>query len=396
MSDKKTAIQAKASYFIIGTVMWEFFSYFGMQALLILYLSKQLHFPDSQAYAIYGSFSSITFLSPIIGGWLADKYCGYRYAVIWGCILMILGHLTLGAGETGLYFGLSFLILGIGLFKSNAICLIADCYANNQAAKNSAFVWYYVSGNLGAVISQIFCPYLAKSIGWHAGFMAAAFGMGLGLITLIASKKHFSWHQDTANSKWLNLHRSSQILISLLLLLFSLLAVYFILKELWVGKLLLLVSMMSMGTFYSIFQQANSEQKQPLIKLCILMAFATGFWIFDQQGTSSISLFISRYVERSIAHFTVPTGSFQAINPAIVLVFGSLTALFWKKWDNNGFKLSLAGKLSMAMLLLALGFLFIAEAANIARFHHTVAMTYPVLGLMLIGSAEIFVDPVLL
>ncbi|MDF2940923.1 MAG: inner rane transporter YbgH, partial [Gammaproteobacteria bacterium] len=376
MTDK-----VKASYFMIFVVMWEFFSYFGMQALLILYLTRKLHFSDIKAYAIYGAFSSLIFLTPILGGYVADRYCGYRYAVFWGCVLMIAGHLTLGLNETGLYSGLSLLILGMGLFKSNAICLIADCYADDQAAKSSALLWYYVSGNFGAILSQLLCPYLARAINWQTGFMLAAAGMALGLILFIYSIKYFSWHKSTAHPMWTSLNRSSQTGISLLSLSVGFFAIFFILKKLMVGDLLIVVSFIAAATFYAIYEQANTEQKQSLKKVVLLTIFATGFWIFDQQGSSSISLFIFRYIDRSLGHFLIPTGSFQAINPAVVLIFGSIMAFGWKYLAQNTIKPSPISKLSIGLLLLSLGFFFIAKAAALASPHHLSSMFYPFIGL---------------
>ncbi|MDO8955122.1 MAG: oligopeptide:H+ symporter [Gammaproteobacteria bacterium] len=387
----------KAAYFIIAVVMWEFFSYFGMQALLILYLTHKLHMPDIQAYAIYGGFTSLIFVTPIIGGWLADKYCGYRYAVIWGCLLIIAGHLSLGLNTKGLYIGLSFLILGIGLFKSNAICLIAECYPHNQTAKSAAFVWYYVSGNLGAVASQLLCPYLAHHYDWQIGFMAAAGGMLMGLATLIASPTYFHWYRShLPQSNWLKLAKPTQTGISLSLIGLSFALVYMVLNKLWVGYLLVFVLLVSAWIFYSIYKQANETQRKSLILIVVLTGFATLFWIFDQQGSSSISLFIDRYIDRHIGNFTVPTGWFQAINPGVILLTGGLMAWGWKALGKRGIRPKPLFKLSIAMLLLALGFLLIAYGADQAYHYQFAAMTYPVLGLALIGSAEVFVDPVLL
>jgi POT family proton-dependent oligopeptide transporter len=163
-----------------------------------------------------------------------------------------------------------------------------------------------------------------------------------------------------------------------------------------VGDLLIIISLISIVIFYSIYREANSEQRKSLRRLIVLTAFATGFWIFDQQGSSSIALFISRYINRSIGHFVVPTGCFQAINPAIVLIFGTVMALAWKRFANIGLRPCSVSKLSIALLFLSMGFFLIAKAAAIANSFHLSSMLYPFLGLILIGAAEIFVDPVLL
>ncbi len=389
--------QKTASYFVIGMVMWEFFSYYGMQALLILYLTQYLHFPDARAYAIYGAFTSLIYVTPIIGGWLADRYCGYRYATLWGCALIMCGHLMLGLSVHGLFIGLTLLILGIGFFKSNAICLIGDCYPNDNAGRSVAFAWYYVSGNLGAVGSQLLCPYLAQHIGWYAGFIAAAVGMFFGLLMLFCSRRYFKWYKNNVpESPWKNFHPCKRLGIAASVVALSFGLIYLILTKLLVGDLLLLVTGIGLLMYLSIYKTATPAQKKSLRTIAVLTVFACGFWIFDQQGSSSISLFISRYINRTVNGFTIPAGSFQAINPGIILVFGAFMAWVWRYLDRKGFRPSPSSKVSVALLFLIVGFFLIAEAASIAGHQQLAPMIYPVSGLMIIGAAEMFVDPILL
>jgi POT family proton-dependent oligopeptide transporter len=396
ITDLKTT-QRRASYFIIGMVMWEFFSFYGMQAMLILYLTQKLHFSDSHAYAIFGSFTSLIYVTPIVGGWLADRYCGYRYATAWGCVLIILGHLTLGEfTQHGLYVGLSLLILGIGLFKGNSVCLIGDCYPGDPAGRSSAFTWYYVSGNLGAVASQFLCPYLAQTISWSVGFLAAAVGMMFGLILLLLSRRYFGWYKARLHiNRWTKLNTTQQTLISIVGILISLAIVAFVLLKLLVASLLIIVSIISIFTFIAIYKRAEVKQHKALLMLGVLSLFACGFWIFDQQGSSSIVLFISRFVDRSMGSFTIPAASFQSINPLMVLTIGTLVALLWRYLGKHNITLTPVSKLTIGLLLLTLGFYVIATAAHLA-IAHSVVIWLPILCLTLNGASEIFIDPVLL
>ena len=393
-----TAKQRKASYFIISVVMWEFFSYFGMQAMLILYLTQKLHFSDSHAYDLYGNFTSLIFITPILGGLLADKYCGYRYAVMWGCALIICGHLVLGSfTQQGLYVGLALLIIGIGLFKSNAICLIGSCYPNDSAGKSAAFSWYYVSGNLGAIASQLLCPYVAQTISWHLGFMIAAFGMLIGLVILYFSAPYFAWEtKNFANARWNKFSHSTRLSMSSIIASIALLAAYAAMKLSLVGYLLVGIGAISIFMYVKIYQRANIKDKNSLVMIAILTLFATAFWVFDQQGTSSVSLFISRYINRTIFDFDVPAGMFQAINPTIILITGVIMAVVWRTLGRKGINPNPTSKLSMALLMLTVGFFVIAHAGFIAHVKHTAAIYYPLISLSIIGAAEIFVDPVLL
>lgn len=395
--NKLKSTQKTASYLVIGTVMWEFFSYYGMQAILILYLTQKLNFSDAKAYAVYSGFTSLMYVTPIIGGWLADRYCGYRYAALWGSVLIILGHLSLSFATGGLYAGLTFLILGIGLFKSNTICLIGDCYPDDTAGRSMAFTWYYVSGNVGALSSQLLCPYLAQTFGWHYGFILAAIGMAFGFIMLIMTRRYFQWYKtNLPDTKWTRLNRPVQTGFAFMLIALSFLVVYFVLNHLLVGDLLIFISLIAAYLCFSIYRQANPEQRKMLRMVGYLTIFSMGFWIFDQQGSSSISLFIGRFIDRTVGHFTIPTGSFQAINPGIILVFGAILACLWRILDKRGIRPTPVRKVSIGILFLTLGFFIIAYAANIANVSGTAAMMYPIAGLILIGAAEMFVDPVML
>ena len=391
------ATRRKASYFIIGMVMWEYFSFYGMQALLILYLTQKLHFSDNYAYAIFGSFTSLIYVTPIVGGWLADKYCGYRYAAAWGCILIIVGHVILGTlTHHGLFIGLALIILGIGLFKGNSVCLIGDCYEGDSAGKSAAFAWYYVSGNLGSMVSTLLCPYLAQRWGWKVGFLAAAIGMTLGLVMFVISLRYFGWYKERlVVSGWSKLHRISQILLTIVLLAISCGVVIVILQKLLVASLLVVVSLIAIGILISVYRQADSRQRRSLTMLTILSLFACGFWVFDQQGFSSIILFIARFVNCSIGSFTIPAASFPAINPVMVLTVGSLVALLWRYLGKRRINPSAITKLAIGLGLLTAGFYFLSAAAQLSTMVK-VSVFLPILGLAVNGASEIFVDPVLL
>ncbi len=390
--------QKIASFFIIAMVMWEFFSYFGLQSILILYLTSQLHFTDSNAYQLYGSFTSLIFITPIIGGWLADRYCGYRYATGIGCLLIIFGHLVLSdIHQNSLYIGLALLTIGIGFFKSNAICLIGNCYPHDPSGKAAAFSWYYVSGNLGAIASQLLCPYLVEHASWQLGFMAAAIGMMLGMLMLLLSRRYFAWEKGGDKMyRWNQLTHSKKIIGTLGCVGSLLLVTYEVLQRQWVGHLLIITGVVAVILLRQIYRKTDKKHQSALLRIILLTAFATAFWVFDQQGSSSFVLFISRYVNRNIFGVTIATGMFQSINPMMILLVGTLMAFAWRYLAKRGIYPQPDSKLSVALVLLMLGFVVIALGAYVAHLDGLASLNWPLLSLMLIGAAEIFVDPVLL
>ncbi|HLB33283.1 MAG: hypothetical protein A3F67_02875 [Verrucomicrobia bacterium RIFCSPHIGHO2_12_FULL_41_10] len=389
--------QKKASFFIISMVMWEFFSFYGLKSILILYLTSQLHLSDATAYEIFGNFAALVFVTPMIGGWLADRYCGYRYAAALGCILIILGHITLAVFTYNIYIGLSLLTMGIGFFKSNAICLISSCYPDDSVGTSSAFSWYYVSGNLGSMISQIICPYLVEKISWHAGFMAAAIGMVLGLIMLILSKPYFRWERDSVKMRrWHQFSFLKKAIGSVSVILLLLALTYYTLYYNWVGSLLLFTGVVAAAMLISIYRKTDPIHKKSLIMIGVLTVFAAAYWIFNNQGANSVPLFILRYVNRDLFGFIVPTGMFQALNPASILIFGTIMAVVWRWLGQRNIRPQSESKLSIALLFLMIGFFIIAYGAKLANTHGSISLLFPLFGLLIIGCAEIFVDPVLL
>ncbi len=390
-------LQQKASYFIIAMIMWEFFAFYGLKSILILFLTSCLHLSDGAAYQLFGSFISLVFITPILGGWLADRYCGYRHATAVGCLLIIAGSFILAEFPQNIFIGLALLAMGIGFFKSNAVCMISNCYINDPVGATSAFSLYYVSGNLGSILSNIGCPYIAEHISWKMGFMIASFGMLLGLLMLLLSKPYFSWEGKTEKMKrWHNFSFSQQFLLTTSILLAVFLPIYLILQHDLVGYLLGVAVIAAFFIFLKIYRQADPTRKKLLLLMLLLTCFATSFWVFSNQVYSSYPLFIARYVNRSIFGFVIPTGMYQSLNPISILISGIIMTFVWRWLERRHIRPQPDTKISAALLLLVLGFLAITYATTLAESQVPIPMLLPVLSILCLGIAEIFIDPVLL
>jgi len=180
------------AWILITTVMWEFFSYYGMRALLVLYLSQKLLFTDTHAYSLYGAYTSLIYVTPIIGGYIADKLLGYRMTTFLGGSLIALGHFVLATGAPySLYTGLAILVMGGGFFKTNCLSLLGEFYHNDRVHRQSAYNFFYAGGNLGGFFAPVFCGWVAYRFGWHWGFILAGIGMLIGLLIMFFGRKHF-------------------------------------------------------------------------------------------------------------------------------------------------------------------------------------------------------------
>ncbi len=389
MNKFKQLISNNPGYLVISTVIWEFFSYFGMQALLILYLTEKLKFSDDSSYAIYGAYTSLVFVTPIVGGWLADRWLGFKNSIILGCCLIILGHLCLTLnGMFTLYLGLSLLVIGVGFFKTNAICLVGRSFERNPAAKSTAFTIYYIGANIGATLGPIVCAYLATTYGWKAGFGAAAVGMAFGLMIL--------WYGRAALTEFDNQPTKNNANRALLLCLAAIipctLGIAFIIEYDMAGYVLTAIGLIALVWAINIFRQGTAAQRKGLWFVFMLTLFGTLFWAFDQQGGSSISLFI----ERNVYKDGIPAAMFQSINPAIIIIFGLFTAWMWKRLSKAKICLGVLLRVLPGFVLLTAGFGLLFFGAAIASKAGQASMFWPVVGLSLIGMAELFIDPIIL
>lgn len=379
---------------ILATVLWEFFSYFGMRALLILYLTQSLNFSDTHANALYGSYLSLVFLTPIIGGWLADKYLGFKRAILIGCSLIIIGHLILAFTQgDGLYYGLAWLIIGVGFFKTNAICMISDCFKDFPEHQDSAYVWYYVFANVGATLGPIVCAIIAQRYGWHYGFVIAGIGMLIGVTILLSQKRYLNGIGQPPRPLG---QITYTYFIAGILLAIGLTS--WVLLNGWALWVLISIGVITLPMLIKVYIDTSKHSRRHLILIGILTLFATIFWAFDQQGGSSINLYILREVHRTIdlglGSWTIPASWFQSINPAVIIIGGPLIAFIWQYLNRRNMELLPSSKIMIGMLLVTAGFaLFIWGNHNNSG---NTSMIWPILGLVFIGLAEIFFDPVIL
>src|SRR5688500_17579233 len=177
-------------YLLFFAEMCERFSFYGMKALLLAYMVSQLGYPDAKGYAILGSYAALVYTMPMFGGFIADRFLGYRRAIMFGGILMTVGHLVLAVPEDwSFFYGMAFIICGNGFFKPNISSLVGTLYADNDPRKDSGFSIFYMGINIGAALGGLLCGYVGQQINWHYGFGLAGIFMILGLIVFVIGRK---------------------------------------------------------------------------------------------------------------------------------------------------------------------------------------------------------------
>ena len=327
-------------YLLFLTEMWERFSYYGMRSLLILYLTTSfaaggLGFDVSTGAMIYGLYTGFTYFTPIVGGYIADKYLGQKLAIIIGGTIMALGNISLFAlpGHIGLYIGLTALIIGNGFFKPNISTVVGQLYDNGDKRKDSAFTIFYMGINVGSLIAPIICGLLAENLfatklngqiiqyGFKYGFLAAAIGMVLGQVIFIIFAPKYLSHvgekRETTTEK----------------------------QEVSTKKPL------------------TKQEKKRTAAILILAVFVVFFWAGFEQAGSSLTMFAENLTDRTLFGRTVPVTFFQSINPIFVLILSPIFAKIWMALANRKQgDLKIPTKMALGMITLGLGFLVMVFA----------------------------------
>lgn len=381
---------SKGPGILISTIMWEFFSIYGLRALLIFFLTQHLSFSDKDADALYAAYISLIWISPLIGSWLADNYLGFKTCVIGGAVLIILGHIAISLPATNaIYLGLSLLICGIGLFKTNSICLISSYYRDQPEKLPSMMTLYYVGGNIGATIAPLVCAYLQKDYGYGVAFAAAALGMALGLITLVLGRRRLAGVGAAPTRIKLSFNNYAYVLIGLIAITFGL---CFVLKYDATSYVLIAAIILTAFTLSKAIKPMSMLIKRKLLGIAALTLAAIFFWVLDQQGGSSISLFISRNVQLG----SIPPAIFQSINPFIIILGGVFVSAWLAKKTVASNQLNMSMRVCLGIALLTAGYATLTACAVYAKSHGLAPIWGAVLSLSLIGVAELFIDPVLL
>ena len=371
---KTTSSQPRAIYYVVALQIWEYFSFYGMRALLILYLTNQLKYDDNHAYALFSAYCSLVYVTPILGGYLADKLLGNRMAVMLGALLMAIGHLVLGASETAPVF----------------------LYDPADPRRDGGFSLMYAAGNIGSIIAPIACGYVQEEYSWAMGFALAAIGMVAGLVIFLCGNRHFQ-HTAGVNRQALCARRfllpNWGWLLVLLVTAPLLIAVLF--WQEWSVYALIVATAIGLAVLARIYLRAETDkQRKDLRLIVVLTAFSLLFWAFAQQGGSSISLYIDRFVNRHIMSYEVPTAMFQSINAFAVMLCGMVLAWLVKESVGGNRTVRIWGKFALGLGLMSAGFCILTLSARWSAAYGQSSMPLMVLGLAVMGFAELFIDPV--
>jgi proton-dependent oligopeptide transporter, POT family len=366
-------------YMLFFAEMWERFSYYGMRALLILYLTKHWLYSDGKANLIYGAYTSLVYITPLLGGYLADKYLGQRKAVLFGGVLLAIGHLLMAfEGMHGVtdpaikqadpainifWAALAFIIVGSGFLKANISVMVGQLYPKTDPRRDGAYTIFYMGINAGAAIGTILVGYLGETIGWSYGFGLAGIGMVAGLIVFVLFKGLLNGNGESTNPQAL----SAPVLgikLEWLLYILGFVAVgmiwLLIQYQGFYGFLLLGLGLALLG--YVMFEafKLDPHARDRIFAALFLISLQPLFWALFEQAGGSISLFTDKFVDRG----GVPTSLFQSINPIFIIFLAPLFAWLWTWMGRKGIEPSTPTKFGLAMLQMGFAFLVFVWGGN--------------------------------
>mgnify|MGYP000648415386 FL=1 len=349
-------------YVLFFTEMWERFSYYGMRAILVLYLVAEttegnagLGWTNGEALALYGWYTMLVYVASIPGGWIADKFLGQKKSVLYGGILLVAGHSILAIEELwAFYSGLGLIILGVGLLKPNISTMVGGLYKQGDIRRDKGFTIFYIGINLGAFLSSLIVGYVGEVHGWHYGFGLAGIGMTLGLVQYLLGQKYLknvgNFYGDSENK-----------------------------EELEAMK-----------------KPLTKIEKDRVIVLFISFLLVIVFWGAFEQAGGLMNIYAKENTNRMLMGWEVPASWFQSLNAMFIIFLGTSVALYWANRKLKGKVSTSLFKMIIGLIIMGTGFFFMSAAA--AEFNSTgaSAMYWLVLAYLFHTIGELCISPVAL
>ncbi len=394
-------------FYLFFAELWERFSFYGMRALLTLYmvnnLFRELADGEEISFGIYAAYGALVYATPVIGGNLADRFLGYRKSIMLGAVLMALGHFIMAFENEIFFFGaLGLLIVGNGFFKPNISTMVGSLYPAGDKRRDAGFTIFYMGINLGAFLAPLVCGWLGETYGWHWGFGAAGVGMLAGLILFaVGMRRGVFMDVGFQPEKWqknkvagTNVANIIYLGAALLVPIAAFLVRFNDMHIPGLGELMevLLLAILGIILVYLIIFMSKSEKVvwQRLVVVLLLTTFITVFWSFFEQAGSSLTLFAERNVNLTFLN----ASQTNAINPFYIVALAIPFSLMWTFLDTKRLNPSAPVKFALGIFQLGLGFMIFAWSAKSMDATGAVPFWYLALGYFLITTGELFISPI--
>ncbi|GGD60937.1 MFS transporter [Erythrobacter arachoides] len=389
----------KGLFMLFFAEMWERFSYYGMRALLIFYLTKHWLYSDAEAGVIYGAYTALVYITPVVGGYLADRYLGQRKAVQFGAVLLTLGHFFMAfegspaAGHTDnpvinvFWLALALIIVGSGFLKANISVIVGQLYPRTDVRRDGAYTIFYMGINLGAALGSLLCGYIGETYGWAYGFGLAGIGMLLGLVVFVLGRGLLLGRGEpptglTKGREW-SMYAVGVGLVALCWVLVQNQSVVGGLLGVFGGLLVAYV------IFVAVTKLA-AEERDRIFAALILIITSIIFWALFEQAGSSLNLFTDRHVDRG----GVPASVFQSVNAIYIILLAPLFATAWTYMGRKGIEPSTPFKFGLGVIQVGLGFLVLVWGASSVGVDVPTPVIFIFLIYLLHTTGELCLSPV--
>ena len=394
----------KGLFYLFFAELWERFSFYGMRALLTLYMVEKIFNAiaerDTATAVVYASYGSLVYASTVIGGQISDKILGMRASIFLGGILMALGHFVLAVeNDMAFFLALALIVVGNGFFKPNISTFVGALYKEGDVRKDSGFTIFYMGINLGSFAATIICVYLGETYGWRYGFGAAGIGMLFGLVTFTKGLKYLRGLAEPPNvavlkdKVWGLISREYLIYLTAIL---SLSVFWLVIQHEPVvfaaQQVLLIVSGVGLIAYAAL--KGNREEFQQMLVLMVLIGSTIVFWALFEQAAGSMTLFADRVVERNIAGIEITAGQFGALNAGFIIMLALPFAALWVWLDKFKLNPNIPIKFALGIIQAGLGFGVLVIGAQFPNEAGKISLWWLVLAYLIHTTGELCLSPV--
>ncbi|MAU63267.1 MAG: MFS transporter [Flavobacteriaceae bacterium] len=368
-------------FYLFFTELWERFSYYGMRAILVLYLVSEtsgvnpgLGWSDRSALELYGWYTMFVYLATIPGGILADRYLGQRKSVMIGGLLLCFGHGILAVEALwAFYTGLTFIVLGVGCLKGNISTMVGGLYGKTDHNKRDmGFYIFYMGINIGAAVSALVVGYVGETYNWHYGFGLAGIGMAIGQLGYWKGQKYLAHvgnkvelntpNDKESNNLFLQIFKKTNSLLGFSIT--AILGLYLGLNGDWDYGLLLIGIAFAVGFAIVVYNDGNKIEKDRILVTYLAFLIVIVFWGAFEQAGGLMNLYASQKTDLALGSFMVPASWFQSVNAIFILIFATLVGSFWIWWKKSGYEHSSLFKMALGVIIMGFGFFFMSMASN--------------------------------
>jgi POT family proton-dependent oligopeptide transporter len=397
LSKVSSSKQPNGLYLLFFTELWERFGFYTLQTIIILYMTKGLYMPDTQANLLYAAFGSLLYLTPPIGGYLADRYLGFQRSISIGGFLFVLAYILCAfQSKTIFLIGLGILICANGLFKPCVSSIVGELYQKDDPRREGGFTLFYMGINVGALIPPLIAGALITRFGWHAGFILAAIGMIIGQVIFSFGKKYL---RDAGLRPQCNLALSKPSTKFYALLFLGMICVVGLCQLAFhypeiTNSLVIIASITTMLIVLFFIKKESILQRRRMIATLVLILISVIFWAIYYQTFTSLMLFADRNMDKQILGIPLNAEATQFFNPFFIIVLSPILSRLWIRMDRQSLNPSIQMKFTLGIVCMCLGVFILAFGTH---FFGNQGMTSPwwlVSSYFMQTTGELLISPI--